>query len=129
MARKYRMTPARRAALRKAQAASARKRRKAAFKSGLRAAGSVAGTIAVSALVYHGTKLAKEPVSTVRGYKQDYHTVKGLFNKTSKVRVDPNAPGVRLAGNRKPLRYYGRGRASHIRGSHTGTRIRSRVRY
>lgn len=121
--RRYRMTPARRAALKKAQAASARKRRKAAIKSFGRAAGSVAGSIAVGALVYHGNKLAREPVSTIKGYKSDYQTARSFFGKGLK--VDPNAPGVALKSNRKPLKYYGTNHR-RLRASH-GTRIRSRV--
>lgn len=127
MARRYRMTPARRAALKKAQAASARKRRKRAFIGGAKAVGSVAGSIAVGAAVFHANKIARDPIGSIKGYKQDYATAKSFFTGSSKASVDPNAPGVSLRGSR-PLRYYGRGRPSHIRGSHTGRRIRSRVR-
>lgn len=122
---RYRMTPARRAALAKAQKASARKRRKAAFVGGAKAVGSVAGTIAVGALVHHANSALRDFSGYTKARKNDAATIKGLFGKSG---VDPNAPGVRARGSRAPLKYYGRGRASHIRGSHTGTRIRSRVR-
>lgn len=119
---RYRMTPARRAALAKAQKVSARKRRKRAVLSGVKAVGSVAGTIAVGAAIHHANNYARNPQLVPKHYK----AVKGFMSKGPK--VDPNSPGVSLKSNRKPLRYYGRGRASHIRGSHTGVRTRSRVR-
>jgi hypothetical protein len=122
MAKRYRMTPARRAALARAQKASARKRRKAAVLGGLKAVGSVAGTVALGAAIHHANNYARNPALVPKHYK----AAKGYLTKGPK--VDPNAPGVALRSNRKPLRYYGRGRASHICGSHTGTRIRSRVR-
>jgi hypothetical protein len=122
MAKRYRMTPARRAALARAQKASARKRRKRAVIGGLKAVGSVAGTVAVGALVHHANNYARNPQLVPKHYK----AVKGYLSKGP--RVDPNAPGVALRSNHKPLRYYGRGRATHISGRHTGTRIRSRVR-
>lgn len=124
MARRYRMTPARRAALAKAQKASARKRRKRAVISGLKTVGSVAGTVAVGAAIHHANSYARNPRQAVK----DYNDIKGFIKGSGKAKVDPNAPGVALRSNRKPLRYYGNGRAGHISGRHTGTRIRSRVR-
>lgn len=126
MAKRYRMTPARKAALRKAQKASARKRRKRAVLSGAKSFGRVAGTIAVGAAIYHAESYARNPDKAVKHYKMAHGYTKSKFGKGP--RVDPNSPGVALKSNRKPLRYYGNGRAGHISGRHTGTRIRSRVR-
>lgn len=121
MAKRYRMTPRRRAALKKAQMASARKRRNARIKSGAKAVGSVAGTVLAGAAIYgaqhHLNQAAKDPLGT-------YKKAKGFLKRGPK--VDPNSPGVQVK-SRKPLKYYGRGRASHIRGAHTGMRIRSRI--
>jgi hypothetical protein len=125
MAKRYRMTPARRAALARAQKISARKRRKASFVRGAKAVGSVAGTIAVGAAVHHANSALRDFSGYAEGRKKDVATVKKLFGHGPK--VDPNAPGVKLKSNRKPVRYYGRGRPAHIRGTYAGTRIRSRV--
>ena len=122
---RYRMTPARRAALAKAQKASTRKRRKAAIKTGAIAVGKVAGTVAVGAAVWHANSALRNFTQYTTDRKKDVATVKSLFGHGPK--VDPNAPGVPTKANRKPLRYYGTGKRV-IHGSHTGTRIRSRVR-
>jgi hypothetical protein len=124
MAKRYRMTPARRAALRKAQKASARRRRKRAVLSGVKAVGSVVGTIAVGAAIHHANNYAKDPAKAVKHGKIAHGYVKSKFGKGLK--VDPNAPGVALKSNRKPLRYYGTNHR-RLNASH-GTRLRSRVR-
>lgn len=61
MARRYRMTPARRAALKKAQAASARKRRRRNRKIAT-AVGVVGATAVVGAAAYSGHKLSGSAV-------------------------------------------------------------------
>lgn len=66
------MTPKRKAALRKAQLASARKRRKSRWtgaKNAAKVVGSVAGTIAVGAAIYHAESYARDPGKAVRHVK------------------------------------------------------------
>lgn len=122
--RAYRMTPRRRAALRKAQQASARKRRRNNLKAGAKLVGVAAGAIAVGAARHHIQNYAYNPGLAVKHGKAVKTYAKNKFNKGPK--VDPNAPGIKLRSH-KPLRYYGRGRAAHIRNVHTmGSRIKSR---
>jgi hypothetical protein len=92
--RRYRMTPARRAALKKAQAASARKRRKRAVISGAKTVGAVAGSIATSALIYHANKYAQNPGLAVAHGKAAKGYASKKFGKGP--RVDPNAPGKQI---------------------------------
>lgn len=123
MAKAYRMTPARRAALKRAQQVSARKRRRAGIKRGVKGVARVAGTVAAGVAVYHLERALRDP----RGFARDVNDLKQFTKKKfgKGPKVDPNAPGKTLS--RKPIRYYGRGRPSHIRTRAAGTRIRSRV--
>lgn len=59
--RRYRMTPRRRAAIKKAQAASARKRRRRAIGSTLRTAGAVAGVVGTTFATYHMNRYIAYP--------------------------------------------------------------------
>lgn len=89
MARSYRMTPKRRAALRKAQMASARKRRRL---SGRQKVAIGVATIAAGAVIAHkatGSKLSisrKSNVSRVSG-KHLGNGVSGSIGRTSSLRV------------------------------------------
>ena len=86
---RYRMTPKRRAALRKAQAASARKRRKRAFVSGAKQVGLVAGSLAVGAAQHHVQKALYNPGTTYKQGKAAYAYAKGRFGRGGK--TDANA--------------------------------------
>ena len=69
MAKRYRMTAKRRAALKKAQLASARKRRGSRFsglKSAARTTGVVAGSIGATFLSYHANEYIVRPDKFVR---------------------------------------------------------------
>ena len=84
----YRMTPARRRALHKAQLASARKRhRRAKFVGALKVTGTVAAAAAGTFAVAQVNRYASNPREAVR----DYRDVKGFINRRRG--VDPNAPG------------------------------------
>lgn len=71
--RRYRMTPARRAALKKAQLASARKRRRnarnAKIKSVARSSAKVGVAIGAAFLQYHGRRYLYEPTLAVKHAK------------------------------------------------------------
>lgn len=58
---RYRMTPKRRAALKKAQMVSARKRRRAKIKNGLRVAGQVGAAVGATFVTYHGNQYIRHP--------------------------------------------------------------------
>lgn len=123
----YRSTPARRAALRKAQLASARKRRGRRIKQVAGVIGAVAGTAAVYGLQSHANRLASNPVGTIAQYKSDVATVRGWMSRGRK--VDPNVPGPirRVAVSPISSRSaYSGGHVTIKRGSYHGRRIRSR---
>lgn len=123
----YRMTPRRRAALRQAQLASARKRRRAGLVRGAKTVGTVLGGVAATAAVYHLNRAATNP----RSVYKDYQDVKG-FIKRHKGNGDPNAPKVtsRVAvhpNSRKAARGYYPGHVrSHASRAVAGRRIRSK---
>jgi hypothetical protein len=81
---KYRMTPARRAALRKAQKASANKRRRKAV------AGAVGKT-----MVNVGGLFVAARISTYIAHpgkiKKDYRNVKGLFSRKQPINTVPKS--------------------------------------
>ena len=64
--RNYKMTPRRRAALKKAQMASARKRRGSGVKSALKTAGTVAGYVGATFVAYHTNRYIQRPDHFVR---------------------------------------------------------------
>ena len=66
MARRHRMTPRRRAALKKAQAASARKRRRGRFKSVARGVGTGAAFVGGTFAAYHVNRYIVHPNQAVR---------------------------------------------------------------
>lgn len=115
---RYKMTPARRAALRKAQAASARKRRFQGIKNFARVGAQVGGTIAAGAILYHAESYARDPGKAVR-HAQMAH---GFL--TGKRGSDPNAPGV---NRHRPVRLHQRKRLAHT-GYVAGRRINNRQR-
>lgn len=97
MAKRHRMTSARRAALRKAQLASARKRRRKKIARGAKAVGVVAGGIAVSAISYHANNYARHPTKALK----DYRSAKGYIQKKrGKVSTTP------AIKKRRPIGYY-----------------------
>ena len=82
----YRMTPRRRAALRKAQLASARKRRHHKIKTIAKTAGTVAGGILTSAAIYHANRALTNPRAVAKDYRDAKMTISRWRGK------DPNAP-------------------------------------
>ena len=64
--RNYKMTPRRRAALKKAQMASARKRRGSGVKNALKTAGTVAGYVGATFVAYHTNRYIQRPDQFVR---------------------------------------------------------------
>lgn len=127
MAKRYRMTPRRREALRKAQIASARKRRRRGFGQAARTAGTVAGGIVASAVVWHATNYAHNPGLAVKHGRSLHGSAKKRFSK-SKSR-DPNAPGVGNPVRRRPIGYYQSNRSARASmGRRISTGQRSRLR-
>lgn len=101
---KYRMTPRRRAALKKAQQASARRRRNQKVKTGLKIAGYVAAATAASTAAYainnESRKFAKNPEAFVRSYKGWFSAKLG---KSSGINPPvPKSPSVPLTPTLKP---------------------------
>ena len=85
MARRHRMTPRRRAALKKAQAASARKRRKRAFVGVAKGVGTVAVGVGATFATYHMNRYiaypnqgAREIGGAIRGVGRTGARVTGL---------------------------------------------------
>lgn len=77
MAKRHKMTPRRRAALKRAQAASARKRRKGRVKSVLKGIGTTAGFVGATFATYHMNRyivrpdqFARESAAGVRAVKK-----------------------------------------------------------
>lgn len=66
MAKRHRMTPRRRAALKKAQAASARKRRRGRFKSVARGVGTGAAFVGGTFAAYHVNRYIVRPDQAVK---------------------------------------------------------------
>lgn len=64
--KRYRMTPRRRAALKKAQAASARKRRRAGFRKAGRAVGTGVAVVGGAMVAYHGNRYIARPDQFVK---------------------------------------------------------------
>lgn len=87
----HRRSARQRAALRKAQLASARKRRRNKVGSFLKSAGVVAGSIAVSAAYYHANQYARDPGKAVRHAKAAH----GFVTRSNKT-----PPAVKV---RKPV--------------------------
>lgn len=117
---RYRMTPRRRAALKKAQAASARKRRNEGRKQFFKTVGNVAGTIAVGAIIYQAEQAARHPTKIIKGYNQ----ARSMFSKGRK-HSDPNAPKARRP---QPLNRHRLGPIRPIRNGVAGRRISARQR-
>lgn len=118
----YKMTPARRQALHKAQLASARKRhRRAKFVGALRVTGTVAAAAAGTFAVAQVNRYASNPREAIRDYKD----IKGFVNRRRG--VDPNAPG-KLAVKRVSTNPLSRRSVRHHIGARSlaGRRIRSR---
>ena len=84
----YRMTPARRAALRKAQLASARKRRREGFKRGARVVGVVAAGLAVTAVNHQLNRAVTHPRAFAKDVRDAHGFVRGKLGGK-----DPSAPG------------------------------------
>ena len=126
---RYKMTPRRRAALRKAQMASARKRKGSSLdgvKNFARTAGAIGGTIAAGALLYHAESYARDPGKAVRHYQIAHKWVgHKVFGGP-----DPNAPGPRLRS--RPISPHRFRPVRPLRGGVAGRRIstsqRSRLR-
>lgn len=109
---RYRMTPKRKAALRKAQLASARKRRGSRWtglKNTAKVVGSVAGTIAVGAAIYHAESYARDPGKAVRHVKLAHRWMSRspqppaqvqFVNPIGMRRRAPRPPGGFVAGSR-----------------------------
>jgi hypothetical protein len=93
--KRYRMTPRRRAALKKAQAASARKRRLSGVKSGLKFTGYVVGASAAAAATYglnkEMRKWASNPAKRKREY-QSYFSGSGINPPVAKSASIPLKP-------------------------------------
>lgn len=84
---RYRMTPKRRAALKKAQMISAKKRRRARVKSGLKAA-AVIGIAVGSQAATHWTNYAvQHPVQTYKGAKKAGQWAKSKASRRKPVKV------------------------------------------
>jgi hypothetical protein len=64
--KRYRMTPRRRAALKKAQAASARKRRRGRVGGALRAVGTGTAIVGGAMVAYHGNRYIARPDQFVK---------------------------------------------------------------
>lgn len=64
--KRYKMTPRRRAALKKAQAASARKRRGSNLRKGLKTVGATAGFVGATFATYHMNRYIVRPDQAVR---------------------------------------------------------------
>jgi len=94
MAKRYRMTAKRRAALRKAQAASARKRKGSRFrglKSAARTTGVVAGSIGATFLAYHTNEYIVRPDKFVRHTKIAVRNTRGWAGSAAR-QVTRRAP-------------------------------------
>ncbi|AEL97926.2 hypothetical protein CL65_gp018 [Mycobacterium phage Patience] len=90
MARRYRMTPRRRAALKKAQAASARKRRRNRVKSIARTVGTGAAFVGSTFAAYHLNRYIVNPHHAVReGAAAGKAIGKGATSLTRKVKKKP----------------------------------------
>lgn len=126
MARRYRMTPRRRAALRKAQLASARKRRRRQIGQVAKSVGSIAGGIAASAAIYHANKYAQKPALAVQHGK----ALHGFVKRKMGSGPDPNAPGVGTVVRRvRPIGYYPSNKTARmVAGRRISGRQRSRLR-
>jgi hypothetical protein len=84
---RYRMTPKRRAALKKAQMVSARKRRRGRVKNGLKAA-AVIGVAVGSHAATHWTNYAiQHPVQTYKGAKKAGQWAKSKTSRRKTVKV------------------------------------------
>lgn len=99
--KRYRMTPRRRAALKKAQQASARKRRNQNVKNAMRVAGYVAAATAASTAAYainnESRKFAKNPEKYVRDVKGYARTKFGKKPKNPVPRPPaPKNPSLKL---------------------------------
>jgi len=81
-------TSAQRAALRKAQLASARKRRRAGYKRKAKIGASIAGSFAGAAISYHLGNYARNPAKAVAHYK----VAKGYVGKRKAARLTPAIP-------------------------------------
>lgn len=90
----HRMTPARRAALRKAQLASARKRRGigAKAKGFARGAGAVGATVGSVFVAYHTQEYIAKPNKLVRHTRKASSSVAGFVGKTAKKAAKKSAP-------------------------------------
>jgi len=113
---KYKMTPRRRAALKKAQAASARRRRFQGVKNALSVTGQVAGTVAAGAALWHLEGYARDPGKAVRHAKAFNNFVR--YGRQS-------TPIVRKSGSINPHRI---GPIRPVRNGVAGRRINNRQR-
>lgn len=93
--RRHRMTSKRRAALRKAQMASARKRRGSRFaglKSAARTTGVIAGSIGATFLAYHTNEYIVHPSKFARDTKIGIRNTKSLFGGAARKVTRKAAP-------------------------------------
>lgn len=89
---KYRMTPKRRAALKRAQMLSARKRRRARVKNGLKAAAVIGVAVGTQAATHWTNYAIHHPGKTYQGAKKAGAYVKSRFNKTGNLKPPAIAP-------------------------------------
>lgn len=102
--RNYRMTPKRRAALKKAQAASARKRRKRRLGGALRTVGTGAAFVGGTFAAYHMNRYIVRPDQAVReGAAAGKAIGRGATSLTRKVR-GKQAPKRRTSEIKKSVR-------------------------
>lgn len=92
--KRYRMTPRRRAALKKAQAASARKRRRRSIGNALKAVGAVGGAVGTAYASHHLNFAIQHPIRAGRN-------VKRASSATARM-VQANAKRISGGKDRKP---------------------------
>lgn len=117
MAGRRRRSPRQKAALRKAQLASARKRRRRSWSRNAKAVGSVVGGIATSAALYHVNSYARNPSKAIK----DYKTAKSFIDR-KRGKTPALTPGLKTKP-RKKIGYYPSNKAQSA-----ALRRRTRVR-
>lgn len=110
MARKrHRMTPKRRAALRKAQLASARHRKRnrfAGLKSAARTTGVVAASIGATFVAYHTNEYIVHPSKFVRDSKIAVRNTRSVLGSATR-KVTRKAPKPKAVGSSKDWSKFG----------------------
>ena len=95
MAKRYRMTPRRRAALKKAQVASARKRRRRRIGGALRAVGTGAAFVGGSFVAYHTNRYIARPDHFIKETKTGAKAIHRVINRrVAKKVVKKGTPNV-----------------------------------